>query len=148
MTDVTRLKQLLADRKPMRAGASRINATTSVEQVHRWHDRTFALIRGVLDQAEIQYSIPAVKISLRGDMPGLLCGYEVSIPAPDGRTLVIASVGSSEIHVEALPMIRIVAGEDGQPLLLDDRDGNAVRAEDFSSASFIAFLERWAAGEL
>ncbi len=148
MIELSRLKQLLADRNPVRLDARRISAPARVEDVHRWHDQTFALIRNVLDQAGVAYTVPAVKISLRGDMPGLACGQELSITAPDGRQLVIASVGPRLIHVEALPMIRIVINDDGEPLLVDDRVGNGFHAEQFTSASFVAFLERWAANEL
>ena len=148
MIDVSRLKQLLAERQPVRTGASRISARLPVEEVHRWHDQTFAMIREVLDRAGIPYSIPAVKIALRGDMPGLNCGQEVTIESLDGRRLVIASVGPNVIHVEALPMIRIVLREDGRALLEDDRAGDALTPEQFNSASFVALLERWAANDL
>ena len=148
MTDVTRLKQLLLDQSPPPPEETPAQGLARVEHVRQWHDDAFSLIRGVLDEAEIRYSPLAVKIALRGDMPGLNCGQEVTIEAPDGRRLVIASVGPNVIHVEALPMIRIVLREDGQALLEDERAGDALRPQQFTSASFVALLERWAANEL
>ena len=148
MTDVTRLKQLLEDQSPPPPSETPAQSRARVEHVHQWHDEAFALIRGVLEEAGISYSPLAVKIALRGDMPGLACGQEITLQAPNGRKLVIASVGPNVIHIEALPMIRIALGEDGPTLLQDGRNGAIVRTESFTPESFVGFLERWAADAL
>ncbi len=148
MTDVERLKQLLADQTPAPPAETQAQGMARVEHVRQWHDDAFSLIRGVLDEADIRYSVPAVKIALRGDMPGLACGQEITVETPSGRKLVIASVGPNVIHVEALPMIRITLGAEGASLQQDGRNGANLSSERFTPETFVAFLERWAAGAL
>ena len=148
MTDVTRLKKLLVAQKQAPPAETQAQCFTRVENVAQWHDQAFMLIREVLDEAGIEYAVPAVKIALRGDMPGLACGHEVTISTPSGRRLVIVSVGANVIHVEALPMIRITLGDEGPSLHHDGIDGTHKRWEKFTPESFVGFLERWASGDI
>lgn len=148
MPDLSRLKQLLAAQLPVSIVDAAILTPARVERVRQWHDQAFAVIRGVLDEAEVAYSIPAVKIALRGDMPGLTCGQEITVTTHSGRRLVIASVGSTTIHVEALPMIRIALGDDGPTLVRDEREGEVAQSQSLTADSFVSLLERWASGQL